>query len=40
VTATNVSHNGRLAAGQSASFGFNGSWNGSNTAPTLTCTAA
>jgi hypothetical protein len=39
VTATNVSFNGSLGAGASATFGFLGSWNGSNTAPTLTCTA-
>jgi lytic cellulose monooxygenase (C4-dehydrogenating) len=40
VTATNVSYNGRLNAGQSTSFGFNGAWNSTNTAPTLTCTAS
>lgn len=39
VTAVNASYNGRLNAGQSTSFGFNGSWTGTNTAPTLTCTA-
>ncbi|MBX7270134.1 cellulose binding domain-containing protein [Micromonospora sp. Llam7] len=39
VTATNVSFNGSLGAGASATFGFIGTWNGSNTAPTLTCTA-
>ncbi|GAB3855128.1 hypothetical protein GCM10029963_49250 [Micromonospora andamanensis] len=39
VTATNVSFNGSLAAGTSATFGFLGNWNGSNTVPTLTCTA-
>ncbi|MFJ6954130.1 cellulose-binding domain-containing protein, partial [Micromonospora aurantiaca (nom. illeg.)] len=34
VTATNVSYNGGLGTGASASFGFNGSWNGSaNPAP-------
>jgi len=39
VTATNASYNGRLSPGQSTSFGFNGTWNGTNNAPTLTCTA-
>src|SRR3954453_14055616 len=34
VTATNVSYNGSLATNGSASFGFNGSWTGSNPAPT------
>lgn len=38
VTATNVSHNGALGAGANATFGFIGTWNGTNTAPTLTCT--
>jgi pectate lyase len=40
VTATNVSYNGQLSAGQSTSFGFLGSWSGTNSAPTLTCTAS
>jgi chitin-binding protein len=40
VTAANLSYNGRLNAGQSTSFGFNGSWNGTNSAPTLSCTAS
>ncbi|MDG4798880.1 cellulase family glycosylhydrolase [Micromonospora sp. WMMD1082] len=40
VTARNVDHNGRLGAGASASFGFLGSWNGTNSAPTVTCTAS
>jgi lytic cellulose monooxygenase (C4-dehydrogenating) len=40
VTAANASYNGRLSAGQSTSFGFNGTWNGANTAPTLSCTAS
>jgi hypothetical protein len=39
VTATNVSHNGALGAGAAATFGFIGTWNGTNTAPSLTCTA-
>jgi predicted carbohydrate-binding protein with CBM5 and CBM33 domain len=39
VTAANAGYNGRLGAGQSTSFGFNGSWSGTNAAPTLTCTA-
>lgn len=40
-TATNMPYNGTVAAGQSAGFGFLGSWNGTtNGAPTLTCTAS
>jgi Cellulose binding domain len=34
VTATNASFNGAIATNGSASFGFNGSWTGSNPAPT------
>jgi hypothetical protein len=34
VTAKNSSYNGSLATGASTSFGFNGSWSGSNPAPT------
>ncbi|WP_432973449.1 cellulose binding domain-containing protein [Dactylosporangium sp. CA-233914] len=33
VTAKNVGYNGSVATGASASFGFNGSWNGSNPVP-------
>ncbi|MDG4831988.1 cellulose binding domain-containing protein [Solwaraspora sp. WMMD1047] len=33
VTATNVSYNGNLATNASTSFGFNGSWTGSNPVP-------
>ena len=40
VIARNVSHNGRLGAGASTSFGFLGSWNGSNSAPAVSCTAS
>jgi lysophospholipase L1-like esterase len=32
-TATNVSHNGAIASGASVSFGFTGSWSGSNPVP-------
>ncbi|MDG4791137.1 carbohydrate-binding domain-containing protein [Micromonospora sp. WMMD1102] len=39
VTATNVAFNGALGAGASTTFGFIGTWNGSNTAPAVTCTA-
>ncbi|GAB3855217.1 hypothetical protein GCM10029963_49580 [Micromonospora andamanensis] len=39
VTASNVGHNGSLSANSSATFGFNGSWNGTNGTPTLSCTA-
>lgn len=44
VTATNVSYNATIATGATVSFGFNGSWSGTNTAPTsfalngVTCT--
>ncbi|MFI5930480.1 non-reducing end alpha-L-arabinofuranosidase family hydrolase, partial [Micromonospora sp. NPDC051543] len=34
VTARNVSYNGSIATNGTASFGFNGSWTGSNPAPT------
>jgi glucuronoarabinoxylan endo-1,4-beta-xylanase len=34
VTANNVSYNGAIATNGTASFGFNGSWTGSNPAPT------
>ncbi|WDZ87828.1 cellulase family glycosylhydrolase [Micromonospora cathayae] len=33
-TATNLSYNAAIATNAKASFGFNGSWSGSNTAPT------
>jgi len=39
VSATNVSYNGNLGAGQSTTFGFIGSWTGSNPVPTLSCAA-
>ncbi|MDO3683152.1 cellulase family glycosylhydrolase [Micromonospora sp. C28ISP2-4] len=34
VTATNVGYNGAIATNGTVSFGFNGSWTGTNTAPT------
>ncbi|MCU7729121.1 cellulose-binding domain-containing protein [Actinoplanes sp. KI2] len=46
VTATNVGYNGTIATNGTASFGFNGSWTGSNPSPTaftvngVTCTGA
>jgi mannan endo-1,4-beta-mannosidase len=40
VTATNVSYNGSLAAAASTDFGFIGSWTGTNSVPTLSCTAS
>ncbi|GLY08412.1 MULTISPECIES: cellulase family glycosylhydrolase [Actinoplanes] len=40
VTARNVSYNGKLAAGAATSFGFLGSWTGSNPVPAVTCTAS
>jgi cellulase/cellobiase CelA1 len=39
VTARNVDYNGVLAAGATATFGFLGSWTGSNPVPAATCTA-
>jgi lysophospholipase L1-like esterase len=38
VTARNVSWNGALAQGASATFGFLANWTGSNPVPTVTCT--
>ncbi|MEH1164416.1 cellulase family glycosylhydrolase [Micromonospora sp. CPCC 205539] len=40
VSARNVDYNGRLAAGVSTSFGFIGSWSGSNAKPEVICTAS
>ena len=40
VTATNVSYNGSLAAAASTSFGFLGSYTGTNSVPAVTCTAS
>ncbi|WBB46739.1 cellulase family glycosylhydrolase [Verrucosispora sp. WMMA2044] len=46
VTASNVGYNAALGTNQTVSFGFNGSWSGSNTAPTtfalngVTCTGS
>ena len=39
VAARGVSYNSTLGAGASTQFGFLGSWNGSNTAPAVSCTA-
>jgi mannan endo-1,4-beta-mannosidase len=39
VTARSLSYNGSLAAGASATFGFLGSWNGTNSVPAVSCTA-
>jgi mannan endo-1,4-beta-mannosidase len=35
-----VSYNGGLGAGASTTFGFLGSWNGTNNVPALSCTAS
>jgi mannan endo-1,4-beta-mannosidase len=40
VTARNVAYNGSLGAGASTNFGFIGSWNGTNGAPSVSCMAA
>ena len=39
VTARNMSYNGSLAAGASTTFGFLGSWTGTNSVPAVSCTA-
>jgi mannan endo-1,4-beta-mannosidase len=39
-TARNVSYNGRLGVGASTTFGFLGSWNGTNSAPAVSCAAS
>ncbi|HZB28703.1 MAG TPA: cellulase family glycosylhydrolase [Streptosporangiaceae bacterium] len=39
VTARNVSYNGGLAAGAGTTFGFLGTWNGTNGVPALSCSA-
>ena len=40
VTSRGVSYNSSLAAGAGTTFGFLGSWNGTNSAPAVTCTAS
>jgi endoglucanase len=35
----NVAHNGSLGVGATTTFGFNGTWTGTNSVPTLTCTS-
>ncbi|GAA0549303.1 hypothetical protein GCM10010172_34220 [Paractinoplanes ferrugineus] len=40
VTAKNAGYNGKLAAGASTTFGFLGSWTGTNRVPTPTCTSS
>ena len=39
-TATNASYNGVINPGSNTSFGFQGTYSGTNAAPTLTCTAS
>jgi mannan endo-1,4-beta-mannosidase len=39
VTARNVGYNGSVGPGASTTFGFLGSWTGTNSVPTLSCTA-
>ena len=39
VTATNATYNGAIAGGGNTAFGFQASFSGSNTNPTLTCSA-
>jgi len=40
VTARNMTYNGTLGPGGSATFGFLGSWSGANAVPVVTCTFA
>ncbi|HKS99729.1 MAG TPA: cellulase family glycosylhydrolase [Rugosimonospora sp.] len=40
VTARNMSYNGALGAGTSTTFGFLGSWNGTNGVPAASCSAS
>ncbi|MFC1420336.1 GH12 family glycosyl hydrolase domain-containing protein [Streptacidiphilus cavernicola] len=40
VTASGLSYNSAIAPAASTSFGFQGTWTGSNGAPTLSCTAS
>jgi mannan endo-1,4-beta-mannosidase len=40
VTARNLSYNGNLSAGATTTFGFLGSWNGTNSSPSPSCTAS
>jgi hypothetical protein len=40
VTATNMSYNGNLAAGATAQFGGGGTWSGTNSVPTPSCSAS
>jgi endoglucanase len=35
----NAPHNGSVGAGASTTFGFNGTWSGTNSIPTLTCSS-
>ena len=39
VTAVNASYNNAVSPGQSTAFGFQAGYSGTNTAPTLSCTA-
>jgi len=39
VTVTNAAYNGALSANGTTTFGFTGTWTGTNATPTLTCTA-
>ena len=40
VSATNLSYNGAINPGQTTSFGFQGTYTGTNSSPTPTCTAS
>lgn len=40
VTVTNASYNGSVAPNASTSFGFQATYSGTNTAPTLSCTTS
>jgi len=40
VTALNENYNGVIAVGGNTTFGVQGNWSGTNSVPTLTCTAS
>jgi mannan endo-1,4-beta-mannosidase len=39
ITVKNATFNGNLSPGGSAMFGFNGTWNGTNPVPVVSCSA-
>jgi endoglucanase len=39
ITVRNLDYNGSIPANGTTQFGFNGTWNGSNPVPALTCSS-